>query len=219
MVFELIDGLKFIIPLYCFLLGVISILEPCILPTLPLIISFFLKEKRKTRILAFVFGFLLLFVLMIILTSIFIAYANIYLSHIRKIFSVVLIIIGLSILIDKKIFSFNVSYGNKILNNDSLTNYFSLGFLTSLSMGACFSTTFALLYSFLVASITNINYLIINLIIYLIGFGLSIFIFGYLVSSIKIEKILKKADIINKISGILFVLLGVYYLLSNFDLI
>jgi cytochrome c-type biogenesis protein len=219
MFFEFINILQSIIPLYCFLAGVVSILEPCILPTLPLIISFFLKEKRKSRILTFVFGFLLLFMLMIVLTHVFVGYADYYLIYIRRIFSIVLIIIGASILIDKKIFNFNVSYGNKILNNDSLTNYFSLGILTSLSMGACFSTTFALVFTFLLASITDMNYVTINLIIYLIGFGLSIFIFGYLVSSIKIEKILKKADIINKISGILFILLGIYYLLNNFGLI
>ena len=214
-----------IIPILSFLAGIASILSPCILAILPVFIANFLRKKKKIEIISFILGLFSIFLFFIILTMIFTAAINYYLNYIRIIASLVLIGLGAAVLLNKNIFniSSNYNFDSTSINkdNDSKTSFklfkssFTLGLLTSLAWSPCYGTYLLSLISFSVST-GNLFYSGINLLIYTLGFGLSLFVIGFLVSYINIQKLINKGDLINKITGILIIIGGIYLLWIQF---
>ena len=236
-----------ILLLFSFLAGVGSILSPCILPIIPVLVGHFLEKKKKIEIISFILGLFSIFILFIILTMIFTAAINYYLFYIRIIASLILIILGISILLNKNIL--NIKNSNYTLDLDSknkdnknnennkdnkdnennkdnkdnknknilkiIKSSYILGSLTSLAWAPCYGAYLISLISFSVST-QNIFYSGVNLLIYTLGFGLSLFIIGFLISTINIQKLINNADLINKISGILIIIGGIYLLWIQF---
>ncbi|MGL6297964.1 MAG: cytochrome c biogenesis protein CcdA [Methanobacteriaceae archaeon] len=94
------------------------------------------------------------------------------------------------------------------LSKRSLT----VGLLSSLAWSSCYGSYLIALISFSVSS-GEPFYSGLNIIIYTIGFSISVFIIGFLISSINIEKIMAKTSLINRISGLLILIGGIYLLL------
>jgi len=236
-----------IIPLFSFLAGIASILSPCILPIIPVLIGYFLAKKKKIEIISFILGLFSIFLLFIILTMVFTAAINQYLYYIRIIASLILITLGTSILLNKNILnisqpSYNFDSSGKTENNKNENNEakdnqnkdnennknnenrgtlklakssYIIGLLTSLAWAPCYGTYLISLISFSVST-EDIIYSGFNLLIYTLGFGLSLFVIGFLISTINIQKLVKKTDLINKISGILIIIGGIYLLWIQF---
>ncbi|MCL2115062.1 MAG: cytochrome c biogenesis CcdA family protein [Methanobrevibacter sp.] len=214
-----------ILPLFSFLAGFASILSPCILPLIPVFIGYFLAKKKKIEIFSFILGLFSIFLIFIILTMVFTAAINHYLYYIRIIASLILITLGTAILFNKNILNispphYNLDSGkNQDDNNENILKLikssFITGSLTSLAWAPCYGTYLISLISFSVAT-ENTFYSGVNLLIYTLGFGLSLFIIGFLISAINIQKLINKADLINKISGILIILGGIYLLWIQF---
>ena len=113
-----------IIPFISFILGVMSILSPCILPILPIFVGFSLKTKSKLEIFSFTYGLFSIFVAVIFLTAFFTAIVYEYIIYFRLISAILLIIIGILMLL-------NYSFSFKSISHNNI-NSFGLGFLTSL---------------------------------------------------------------------------------------
>ena len=118
-----------IMPIISFFTGVISILSPCIIPTLPIIVGFCLKTKSKTEILAFILGLFSIFTIIIFLTGFFTAILYRYIIYVRIIAAILLLVIGILMFFD-----YSLSFKSiKARNNEGLFNSFILGFLTSIA--------------------------------------------------------------------------------------
>jgi cytochrome c-type biogenesis protein len=195
-----------IIPLFSFLAGIASVLSPCVLPVIPIVIGYTLLERRKTEILAFVVGLFLIFTLTIVLTIVFTAAINYYLHYFRIIASIILIALGIMIIVNKNLFKFSHAPDS---NRKGVFGSFMWGILTSLAWAPCYGSYLIALITFSIST-GNAFYSALNLLLYTVGFSISILIIGILVSSANIEKLVKKADLIRNISGILILGAGVY---------
>ena len=199
-----------IFPLISFLTGVISILSPCILPILPIFVAFSLKSKKKTEILAFTLGLFSIFALIIFLTAFFTAFVYRYVYYIRIIAAFILLIIGILMLFD---YSFNF-INVKSVDDSGILGSFSLGFLTSVAWAPCYSAYLIALISLLVTSADPL-YAAFNIILYCLGFGLTIFTLSFIISKINLESFIKKTSYIPKIFAVL-IILGALYMLYSF---
>jgi len=186
------------------------------------LIGYFLPKKKKIEIISFILGLFSIFLFFIILTMVFTAAINYYLHYVRIIASLILITLGTAILLNKNILNISHSTYNfdSIHKNNKntlkLVKYsYILGLLISLAWAPCYGIYLISLISFSVST-GNIFYSGINLAIYTLGFGLSLFIIGFLISTINIQKLINKADLINKISGILIIIGGIYLLWIQF---
>ena len=83
------------------------------------------------------------------------------------------------------------------------------GLLTSLGRSPVMALDHKPQFTFSIST-GNAVYSALNLLLYTAGFSVSIFILGILVSSVNIEKLAGKADLIRKISGILITGAGIY---------
>lgn len=196
-----------IMPVISFFTGVISILSPCIIPTLPIIVGFSLKAKSKAELMSFILGLFSIFTIIIFLTGFFTAIVYRYIIYVRVLAAVLLLIIGILMLFDYSL-SFK-SIATK--NNEGLLNSFVLGFLTSIAWADCYSGYLISLITLLVGS-NNPAYAVGNILIYCIGFALTLLVLCLAISKIDLEKLIDKTSHISKIFGAL-VIIGAIYLL------
>ncbi len=181
-----------------FITGVISILSPCILPVLPVFIGFNLKRRKNTEIISFISGLFAVFVIILFATVYFTIAVYTYLNHVRVISGIILLLIG-GFLLTSKVSKFPaLTYKNR----DSA---FILGFLTSLSWAPCYGGYLISLLTLLVSS-RNPVFAAINILIYCLGFGLTLLILGYIISKIDIAGFTKKTEYIQKIFAVLIII-------------
>ena len=118
--------------------GVITFISPCLLPMLPIYVSYFAgggkRETKKTLLCAigFVLGFTIVFVCMGALASTFGSFLREYEKIVNVILGVIVIVFGLNFL---GALNINIFKGNNINYNTS-----NLGFFSSLLFGMVFST-------------------------------------------------------------------------------
>ena len=199
-----------ILPLISFTTGVISILSPCILPILPIFVSVSLKSKSKSNLLSFILGLLSIFVLIIFLTGFFTSIVYSYITQIRFVCSIILLIIGISMF-------FDYSIGFKRLPQikcDSMFSSYMMGVLTSVAWAPCYSGYLISLITLLVSS-NDPSYAVLNIVIYSIGFALTLLVISLLISKINLEKLISKTKYIPKIFSILIILGAIYLLFDS----
>ena len=197
-----------VFPLISFFTGVISILSPCILPILPIFIGFSIKSRPKSEIIAFTLGFFSIFTLIIFLTAFFTTLVYKYIIYVRYASAILLLIIGIFMLVD---YSFNFI---KITprKSDGIIGSFILGFLTSVAWVPCYSAYLISLISLLVTTADPL-YVSFNIILYCLGFGLTILLLSYLISKINFESFVNRATFIPKIFAILIIVSAVYMMI------
>jgi cytochrome c-type biogenesis protein len=214
-----------LVPIISFLAGMASVMSPCVLPVIPLVIGYSLMQRELSEILAFVLGLFSIFTLIIALTIIFTAAINYYLHYFRIFASILLIILGLLLLLDKRIFNFSFSSpnmgtiptsNNNNNNNNNKTRKgvygsFLWGVLTSLAWAPCYGSYLLALIAYSVYS-GNPLYSGINLILYTAGFSFTIFAVAFLISRINMEKLAAYSNYIRIMSGFLIIIAGLYML-------
>lgn len=193
-------------PIISFFTGVFSILSPCILPILPIFIGFSLKSKTKTEIISFTFGLFSIFTAIIFLTAFFTVAIYQYIPYARTLCAVLLLVIGILMLVDYS-FKFNV----RPIDHDGIIGSFALGFLTSVAWVPCYSAYLMSLISLLVTS-GNPVFVSFNIILYCLGFGLTLLVLSFLLSKINMESFVKKTNYLPKIFAILIILTAAYML-------
>lgn len=196
-----------IMPIVSFFTGVISVLSPCIIPTLPIMVGFSLNAKSKAEILSFILGLFSIFISLIFLTGFFTAILYRYIIYVRIIAAILLLVIGILMFFD-----YSLSFKSiKARNNEGLFNSFILGFLTSIAWADCYSGYLISLITLLVSSSSPL-YAVGNILIYCIGFALTLLVLCLAISKVDLDKLISKASYIPKIFGAL-VIIGAIYLL------
>lgn len=200
--------------LLSFLAGIASILSPCVLPLIPVVVGFSLLKRKNTEIVAFGLGFFLLFAIITILTAIFTAAINYYLLYFRIAAALILVIIGVLFIVNKKLFNISApSISNTPDSEKGIVGSFLMGFLTCLAWSPCFGPYVVAVATYS-ASTGNIGYSIINMAIFAGGFSLTILLMAFLMSKIDFKAILKYSDWIRIISGLIIALAGIYMLIG-----
>lgn len=204
--------------LLTFLEGLASFISPCLLPMVPIYISYFIGEddnNNKKAILNSV-GFVLGFTTIFLILSIFASQLGTVLSsnirYIKIFFGIVIILFGLNYMGFLKIEFLNKS---KVKNIDTKNfNFFKamlFGILFSISWTPCIGTflSSALL---LIAKEQNILKGIIMMLLYSIGLGVPFIISAILIEKLKnvFDFIKKHYDVIKRISGVILIIAGIY---------
>lgn len=203
-----------ILPLISFFTGVLSILSPCILPVIPILVAFSLNAKSKREIISFTIGLLSIFLVIIFLTGFFTSLVHQYIFYIRILSAIVLLVIGILMLADYS-FSFSLKLPK---NSNGLIGSFVLGFITSISWAPCYSAYLISLISLLVASNSGF-YAVFNIVLYCAGFGLTLFVLSFLISKINLESLISKTRYLPKIFAILIIIGALYLFWESFKVL
>lgn len=204
--------------IFTFLEGIASFISPCILPMLPIYISYFVgKEENKTskaviNSIGFVLGFTIVFLILSIFASQLGTLVSQYIKYIKIIFGIIIILLGLSYMeIIKTKF---LNKGNQIKADTKNLNFIKslvFGILFSISWTPCIGT-FLSAALLLIAKQQDMVRGITLMIVYSIGLGIP-----FIISAVLIEKlreifnfIKKNYNIIKKISGMILVIMGIY---------
>lgn len=200
--------------LLSFLAGVASIISPCVLPLIPIVVGFSLLKRKNTEIVAFSLGFFILFAIITILTAIFTAAINYYLLYFRIAAALILVIIGVLFIVNKRLFNISTpSISSTLDSQKGILGSFLMGFLTCLAWSPCFGPYVVAVATYS-ASTGNIGYSIINMAIFAGGFSLTILLMAFLMSRIDFKAIIKYSDWIRIISGAIIALAGLYMLIG-----
>ena len=204
--------------LFTFLEGIASFISPCVLPMLPIYISYFAgKEDSKTsrallNSIGFVIGNTIIFILFAIIASYAGALALGIQKYIKILFGVVIIILGLNYMGILKIKFLNKEIRiNKKIDDFTFFKTILFGMMFSISWTPCIGSFLgsALL---LIANKQNILQGILLMLVYSIGFGIP-----FIISAVLIEKLKNFYNLIKKnyktikiISGVILIVMGVY---------
>ncbi|MBQ2836382.1 MAG: cytochrome c biogenesis protein CcdA [Clostridia bacterium] len=201
-----------------FLEGIASFISPCLLPMVPIYISYFIGEddnNNKKAILnsiGFVLGFTTIFLILSIFASQLGAILSTNIRYIKIFFGAVIILFGLNYM-----GALNIKFLNKSKTKNMNTKNFNFikailfGILFSISWTPCIGTflSSALL---LIAKEQDILKGIILMLLYSIGLGIPFIISAILIEKLKnvFDFIKKHYDVIKRISGVILIGTGVY---------
>lgn len=198
-----------------FLEGIITFVSPCLLPMLPIYISYFAggNERDTKRVIknatGFICGFTAVFVMLGALAGTLGSLLREYNMIINIIAGLIIVFFGLNFL---GVFKLNIFKGTR----KAKTN--NLGFLSSVLFGVIFSISWtpcvgALLGSALMLAASQGNVLqgVVMLLLYSFGLGIPFFISAILIDRLKgtFAFIKNHYGIINTVSGILLITVGV----------
>ncbi len=199
-----------------FIEGFASFLSPCVLPMLPMYVSYFAgqdKDLKRTVInsLGFVSGFTIIFVLLGIFASTLGKLITVNSRYLNIIFGIIIILFGMHYMGILNIKILNKSKGLQ-KNKDKLSFFSAIifGMLFSVCWTPCVGV---FLSSALMMSATSQNVLKGGLMLFIYSIGLGI---PFILTSIFLEKlkttfnnIKKHYNVINKIAGIILIFSGI----------
>jgi cytochrome c-type biogenesis protein len=195
--------------LISFSAGVVSVLSPCVLPLIPIVVGYTLLKKEPSQVLSFILGFFLVFAVTTMLTVIFTAAINYYLYYFRIAAALLIICIGLLFIINKNIFRFSYQSKHKCEGTGS----FMMGVLTCLAWSPCYGPYLAAIAAYSAYTGSTI-YTFINVMLFALGFSLTLIVIGLFSSKLNLEKLIKHSDEIRIISGVVICAAGFYLLLN-----
>ena len=204
--------------LFTFLEGIASFISPCILPMLPIYVSYFIgqneKNNKKTVInaIGFVLGFTIIFMLFSILVNTIGFAIKEYIKYVKILFGIIVIILGINYMEIIKIKFINKTKQRKIdTKNLNFIKAFIFGIFFSISWTPCIGTflSSALL---LIAKQEQLLKGILLMLIYSIGLGIPFIISAVLMEQLKevFRFIKRNYNIIKKISGAILIIMGIY---------
>ena len=207
--------------LLTFIEGIASFISPCLLPMVPIYISYFIGEnddknyKAIINSVGFVLGFTIVFLILSIFASTLGSILSSNIKYIKILFGIVIILFGLNYMELLKVKFLNKSNIKK--TNTKNLNFFKamvFGILFSISWTPCIGTflSSALL---LIAKEQDIVKGIIMMLLYSIGLGIPFIISAILIDKLKnvFNFIKKHYDIIKKVSGVILIVAGIYIIL------
>ena len=203
---------------FTFIEGIASFISPCLLPMLPIYVSYFVgkNENKNNKALINSIGFVIGFTSVFLLLSIFASTLGVIISqnikYIKIIFGIIIILLGLNY-----IELIKIKFLNKQNNIKADTK--NLNFIKSMLFGVIFSISWtpcigAFLSSalLLIAKEQDILKGIILMLLYSIGLGIPFVVSAVLLDKLKnvFTFIKKNYTVIKKISGIILIAMGVY---------
>lgn len=201
-----------------FLEGIITFISPCLLPMLPIYISYFAgggertTKKTVTNAIGFVLGFSLVFIAMGVLAGTVGSFLTKYQTVVNIVSGVIVIIFGLNFLGVLQLRVFNGSHGNNKFNPENM-GFFSaalFGIIFSIGWTPCVGTFLgsALMLASQQGSVLKGT---LMLVAYSVGLGIPFLFSAVLIDKLKtaFDFIKKHYRIINLVSGGLLVGIGV----------
>ncbi len=204
-----------------FLEGFASFISPCILPLIPLYVSYFSgsekENTKKTIINAIVFciGFSLIFILMAIFASSVGLFINTNIRTINIVFGIICIIFGLFYMEIFKIKIFNKTINIPFdVKNLNIIRSFIFGVLFSISHAPCTGPFLGSALMLIIKEQKLFNGVIL-MITYCVGIGIPVIISAVLVDKLKIifDFIKNHYNIVKIIAGLLLIVTGIYLIL------
>lgn len=203
-----------------FLEGIVTFISPCILPMIPIYISYFMGQEykdNKTNIKAlfnaigFIFGFTCIFVGLALILSLIGTVLKEYMKYVNILLGILILVFGLNILGVIKIN--NVNIGSKFrLRSKSFTfiSSFVFGIIFGLTWSPCVGAFLGSALSIVIAR-ANIIKGIILIVTYCMGLGIPFIISTLLIEKLKstFNYIKTHYNIINKICGIFLCIIGI----------
>ncbi|MBE6850642.1 MAG: cytochrome c biogenesis protein CcdA [Ruminococcus sp.] len=199
--------------LITFLEGIISFISPCMLPMLPIYISYFAgnadkKHRTFARAVSFVLGFTVVFSLLGLFAGTLGGFLAMYKTGVNIVCGLLVIAFGLSYLDVIRIPFFKGIQGKHEIN--SIFSAFLFGVIYSVSLTPCVGAFLGSALMMASASGTAVQGILL-LVTYSLGMGVP-----FLISAVLIEKlntaftfIKKHYRIINLVSGIFLIVTGV----------
>lgn len=206
---------------FTFIEGFASFISPCVLPMLPIYISYFIGEDNKKvskaviNSVGFVLGFSIVFILLSIFASSFGGIISQNIKYIKIVFGIIIILLGLNYMEIIKINLLNKSKGiNKKVKDLNFIKSLAFGMIFSISWTPCIGTFLASAL-LLIAKNQDMVKGILLMIVYSIGLGIPFIISAVLLEKLKeaFNFIKKHYNIIKKISGIILIIMGIYMIL------
>ena len=199
-----------------FLEGIITFISPCLLPMIPIYITYFVgggqRKWQKTLVcsLGFVSGFTVVFIAMGALAGTIGSFFIKYQTVVNIVSGLIVILFGLNFL---GVFKWNFFKGNmREVNTDNM-NFFSaalFGIIFSIGWTPCVG---AFLGSALMLASQQGSVMtgVLMLLCYSLGLGIPFVISALLIEQLKtaFDFIKKHYNIINKVSGILLIIVGI----------
>ena len=199
--------------LISFFEGILTFISPCLLPMLPVYVSYFAGgasggKKTPTNALGFILGFTLLFTAMGALAGTVGSFLSKYQTAVNLISGLVVVFFGLSYL---GVIKLNLFHGSTRMQKGEL------GFFSSLAFGMVFSVGWtpcvgAFLGSALMLASQQGHVLegTLMLLTYSLGLGIPFFLSAMLIDQLKgaFGFIKRHYTLINRICGILLILVG-----------
>ena len=198
-----------------FLEGMITFISPCLLPMLPIYISYFAggKENDTKRVvknaLGFILGFTVVFVLLGALAGTLGGLLREHIAIVNVVTGVIVILFGMHFL---GLFRLDLFKGMRMKSRDEMGFFSSMifGIVFSIGWTPCVGAFFgsALL---LAASQGHVFEGVLMLLLYSLGLGIPLFVSALLIDKLKgaFNFIKKNYRIINIVSGCLLVVVGV----------
>ena len=193
--------------LFSFSVGLVSVISPCVLPLIPIVVGHSLLRGKIRDIAAFIIGFFLVFAIITVLTVIFTAAINYYLLYFRVMAAILIILLGIFFITNKNVFHYTITprYINETMGS------FLVGFLTCLAWSPCYGPYLMTVAAYS-ASTGNWIYSAVNMMLFAAGFSVALFVMAFLASKINFERIMKYSDGVRTFSGIIIIIAGVYML-------
>lgn len=205
-----------------FVEGIASFLSPCVLPIIPVYISYFATERKSEKkaiihSLGFVFGFSIIFILLGIFAGTFGKMITKYADYVNIVLGIFLIIISLNYMGVIFVKVLNKTKGIKKDKKDlTLVSSIFFGMIFSLSWTPCVG---AFLSSALILASTTGSVLKGASLLFVYSMGLAI---PFIITTVLLEKLKKTFDFIkknynsiNKIAGAILFLNGLWNILNG----
>ena len=209
-----------------FLEGIITFISPCMLPMLPIYLSYFAGQeaeksikKSLSNVLAFIIGFTTVFTILAVFSASLGILLKTNMQIVNIILGIIVIIFGLQFMGIINISILNKSNNMRLKNN-------SLNFISSLLFGIIFSITWTpCIGAFLGTALSiitisgNILKGIILILIYCLGLGIPFLISAVLIDKLKntITFIKKHYKKVNIICGAFLCIIGICMALGLID--
>ncbi|MGN0026046.1 MAG: cytochrome c biogenesis CcdA family protein [Clostridium sp.] len=212
-----------------FLEGILTFISPCILPMLPIYISYFIGEdesknnKALINSIGFVVGFSMIFTVLGAAAGTFGVFIQKYMQLFNIIAGIILIIFGLNY-----IGIFKITFLEKSFKLKNKTNLSKLNLISSTLFGMIFAIgwtpcvgTFLGAALMIAANSQDTLKGILMLISYSLGLGIPFIISALLIENLKsaFKFIKRNYKIINTISGILLIVIGLMMMTGYLNLL
>ena len=203
---------------FTFIEGFASFISPCILPMLPIYISYFIGEDNKKvskaviNSIGFVLGFTIVFILLSVLASSFGGIISDNIKYVKIAFGIIIILLGLNYMELIKIKFLNKTKGTSKKAKDlNFVKSMIFGMLFSISWTPCIGSFLASAL-LLIAKNQDMVKGITLILVYSLGLGIPFIISAALLEKLKevFNFIKKHYNIIKRISGVILIIMGIY---------
>ncbi len=195
--------------IFSFSAGLVSVVSPCVLPLIPLVVGYFLLRRTTIGVAAFITGFFMVFAILTTLTVVFTAAINHYLLYFRVGAAVLIIVMGIFFILKKNLFNFSYTpqYRNETLGS------FLAGFFTCLAWSPCYGPYIIAIAAYS-ASTGNWIYSAANMMLFAAGFSVALLVIALTASKINLQRVMNCSDSIRIVSGIVIIIAGAYMLIG-----